>query len=133
MTEERLNGLWLVVVALTAFAACGPKVVEVAPDERAVYQTGDEGIDLPSPLETVDPKYTEEAIDAKVTGEVWLKVVVLPDGTVGDVTLTKSLDTRYGLDEEALKAARLWRWAPGTRLGEPVSVQVAIAVAFELR
>ena len=64
---------------------------------------------------------------------MWLEVVVLSDGTVGDVTVTKSLDPVFGLDEEAIRAARQWRFAPGTRFGEPVAVLVSIALEFNLR
>ena len=70
---------------------------------------------------------------AQVQGEVWLEVVVLSEVTVGDVTVTRSLDPVFGLDEEAIRAARQWRFAPGTRLGEPVAVLVSIALEFNLR
>jgi len=39
----------------------------------------------------------------------------------------------FGLDLEAMKAARQWRFRPGTRLGEPVAVQVVIELTFTLR
>ena len=97
-----------------------------------VYRPGS-GIETPRPLRMVDPDYTSEAMRAQVQGEVWLEVVVLPDGTVGEITVTKSLDRVFGLDEEAIKAARQWRWAPGTRFGEAVAVMVPIAIEFHLR
>ena len=70
---------------------------------------------------------------AQIQGEVWLEVVVLPDGTVGEVIITKSLDPVFGLDEEAVKAAQQWRFSPGIRFGEPVAVLVGIALEFHLR
>ena len=70
---------------------------------------------------------------AKVEGAVWLEAVVLADGTVGDVQITRSLDSVFGLDEEAVKAARQWRFTPGTRFGEPVAVLVSIELTFTLR
>ena len=36
-------------------------------------------------------------------------------------------------DEEAIKAARQWRFRPGTRFGQPVAVYVKIAVGFAMR
>ena len=90
-------------------------------------------VETPRPLRMIDPDYTSEAMRAQVQGEVWLEVVVLPDGTVGEVTITKSLDRVFGLDEEAVKAARQWRWVPGTRFGELVPVRVPIAIEFHLR
>jgi len=55
------------------------------------------------------------------------------DGACGEVTVVRSLDSVFGLDLEAIKAARQWRFKPGTRLGEPVSVPVTIELDFVLR
>ena len=50
---------------------------------------------------------------AKVQGSVWLECIVMPDGSVGDVKVTRSLDPIFGLDQEAIKAAKQWRFRPG--------------------
>jgi len=97
-----------------------------------VYQPGN-GVETPQPIRQVKPKYTAEAMRAKVQGAVWLEAVVLPDGTVGDVKVVRSLDSNFGLDQEAIKAAKQWRFRPGTRLGEPVAVLVTIELTFTLR
>jgi protein TonB len=91
------------------------------------------GITLPRPLREVKPQYTAEAMRAKIQGEVWLEAVVLPDGTVGRVEILRSLDSVFGLDQEAIKAARQWRFAPGMRMGEAVPVLVTISMTFTLR
>ena len=97
-----------------------------------VYRPG-AGIVNPKVLHEVKPQYTSEAMRAQIQGDVWLEVVVLPDGTVGDVTVTKSLDPVFGLDEEAIKAARQWRFVPATRFGEPVAILVSLELGFNLR
>jgi len=97
-----------------------------------VYRPGN-GVETPQPLRQVRPNYTSEAMRAKIQGEVIIEAVVLPDGTVGDVKIVRSLDTNFGLDEEAVKAARQWRFRPGTRFGDPVAVLVTIALTFTLR
>ena len=97
-----------------------------------VYRPGS-GIENPEVLREVRPDYTAEALRAKVQGTVQLEVVVLPNGTVGDVTVIKSLDRVFGLDDEARKAARQWRFAPGTRFGTPVAVAVVLELFFSLR
>jgi periplasmic protein TonB len=96
------------------------------------YQPGS-GVSVPVPLKEVKPAYTADAMRAKVQGTVWLECIVMPDGTVGDVRITKSLDSVFGLDQEAIRAARQWRFRPGTRLGEPVPVIVTIELTFTLR
>lgn len=97
-----------------------------------VYRPGN-GVQLPSPLKEVKPAYTAEAMRAKVQGTVLLECVVLPDGSVGNVQVVKSLDPTFGLDQEAIKAAKQWRFRPGTRMGEPVAVLVTIELTFTLR
>jgi TonB family protein len=97
-----------------------------------VYRPGN-GVTLPRVLREVRPNYTSDAMRAKVQGVVVLECVVRPDGTVGDVQITRSLDSTFGLDQEAIKAAKNWRFAPGTRLGEPVPVLISIELTFTLR
>ena len=96
------------------------------------YEIGN-GVAAPRVVKEVKPAYTAEAMRAKVQGVVWLRCIVLPDGTVGRVEVVRSLDSTFGLDQEAVKAARQWRFMPGTRLGEPVSVRVTIELTFTLR
>lgn len=97
-----------------------------------VYRPGN-GVNLPRVLREVRPNYTSDAMRAKVQGVVVLECVVRPDGSVGDVQVIRSLDPTFGLDQEAVKAAKQWRFAPGTRMGEPVSVLVSIELTFTLR
>ena len=81
----------------------------------------------------VKPQYTAQAMRAKIQGEVLLECIVQPDGSVGNIRVVRSLDASFGLDQEAIKAARQWRFAPGTKQGQPVPVLVTIAIAFTLR
>lgn len=96
------------------------------------YRPGN-GVMNPELLREVRPAYTADAMRAKIQGAVWLECVVLPDGTVGDVRVIRSLDSVFGLDQEAVKAAKQWRFRPGTRFGEPVPVLITIELTFTLR
>lgn len=97
-----------------------------------VYRPGN-GVTLPRVLREVKPQYTSDAMRAKVQGTVLLECVVRPDGAVGDIQVIRSLDPTFGLDQEAIRAAKQWRFAPGTRLGEPVAVLITIELTFTLR
>ena len=88
---------------------------------------------VPRLLKKIDPQYTADAMRAKVQGMVVLECVVMPDGTIGKVDIVRSLDSTFGLDQEAIKAARQWGFEPGTRFGEPVAVLVTIELVFTLR
>jgi periplasmic protein TonB len=96
------------------------------------YRPGS-GITLPVVLREVKPAYTADAMRAKVQGSVWLECIVMPDGSVGEVKVTRSLDPIFGLDQEAIKAAKMWRFKPGMRQGEPVPVIITIELTFTLR
>jgi TonB family protein len=97
-----------------------------------VYRPGN-GVTLPRVLHEEKPQYTSDAMRAKVQGTVLLECVVRPDGTIGDVQVVRSLDPTFGLDQQAVAAARKWRFAPGTRLGEAVPVLITIELQFTLR
>ena len=96
------------------------------------YKPGN-GVDSPIPVFQPKPQYTSQAMRAKIQGEVLLECIVGPDGQVGNIRVVRSLDSSFGLDQEAIKAARQWRFAPGTKQGQPVAVLVTIAIAFTLR
>ncbi|MEO7135893.1 MAG: energy transducer TonB, partial [Vicinamibacterales bacterium] len=94
------------------------------------YRPGS-GIKAPRLLREVKAGYTEEARVRNLEGEVVLEIVVRRDGSVGDVKLVSGLPS--GLNERAIAAVRQWRFAPATRLGQPVDVIVEVAVEFKLR
>jgi len=91
------------------------------------------GVSMPVLIKEVRPQYTPEAKAAGIEGEVQMSAVVIRDGTVGEVTITRSLDSKFGLDDEAVKAAKLWRFEPGKKDGKPVAVRVTIEMAFTLK
>lgn len=87
---------------------------------------------MPILIKETKPAYTKSAMERRIQGAVWLAVVVQADGTVGeDVRVTKSLDP--DLDQQAIKAARQWRFKPGTKDGQPVAVEVNLEMTFALR
>ena len=91
------------------------------------------GVTTPIVIQQVKPQYTADAMRAKMQGSVWLECIVLADGTVGDVRVTRSLDRQFGLDHEAIAAAKRWRFKPGMANGKPVAVAVTIELTFTLR
>ena len=114
---------------LTA-AALAVALVGGAAAQDQVYKLG-EGIKAPVVIKEVKPTYTRGAMERGVQGNVELEAVILKDGSVGDVTVTKSLDD--DLDQQAIKATKQWTFKPGTKDGEPVNVRVNIELTFKLR
>jgi TonB family protein len=96
------------------------------------YTLCDEGVTMPTVVRERKPSYTPDAMRALKQGVVMLAAVVLPSGRVGDVVVTVSLDKEDGLDNEAVKALKDWRFKPGTRAGQPVPIIVTVEMTFRL-
>jgi TonB family protein len=121
------------VSSAPAVAAASPRLRRApAQAEPQVYRPG-EGITHPRLVREVKPKYTPEAMRARIEGWVKLEAVVLATGEVGDVEVIESLDKVYGLDDEAVKCVRQWRFDPGTKDGKPVAVRVEVEMSFTLK
>jgi TonB family protein len=118
----------LAVLVLNALLVTTTATIARQPE---AYRPGN-GVSPPKVLKEVKPQYTPEARAAKIEGTVLLSATVREDGTVGDVTVARSLDAKYGLDGEAIKAALQWRFSPGMKDGKPVPVKVTIELAFTL-
>jgi TonB family protein len=83
-------------------------------------------------LHETKPKYLAEAKQASIQGVVVLEAVVMPDGAVGDVRVVRSLDTVFGLDQEAVKTLKEWRFKPGMKDGRAVPVLVRVEMSYAL-
>jgi TonB family protein len=90
------------------------------------------GVSPPVPTFIPKPQYTADAMRARIQGTVWVECIVQINGQCSDTHVVRSLDQTFGLDQEAIKAARLFRFRPGMRLGEPVAVLVTIELSFTL-
>lgn len=98
-----------------------------------VARAGGPGVTTPTVLEQAKPRYTADAMRLRIQGSVWVECIVREDGTVTDAHVIRSLDSRYGLDDEAIAAAKRWRFRPGTLSGKPVPVVVTIELLFHIR
>ena len=97
-----------------------------------IYREGN-GVSSPQVIREVKPNYTGEAMRARIQGMVTMEAVVMPDGSVGNVHIIKSLDNVFGLDQEAVATIKKWRFKPGMLQGKPVPVQIVIEMSFTLR
>ncbi|HXD29547.1 MAG TPA: energy transducer TonB [Pyrinomonadaceae bacterium] len=77
-----------------------------------------------------EPQYTETARKNSITGSVVLSAVFSESGEVTNIRAIKSLPD--GLTEKAIAAARLIRFIPASRNGQPVSVYMQLEYNFNL-
>jgi TonB family protein len=97
--------------------------------QPGVFRVGG-GVTPPVPITRVEPEFTELARDAGYQGTVLMQLIVDPEGQVKDPRVVKPVG--LGLDEEALKAVQQWKFRPGMKDGQPVSVFAQIEVTFRL-
>ena len=91
------------------------------------------GVTAPRLILETRPNYTSDAMKAKIQGDVVMEAVVRTDGRVGEVRVVRSLDKAHGLDDEAVKTVKQWRFEPGKKEGVAVPVLVEIEITFTLR
>jgi len=99
----------------------------------AVQERPRDGVTLPRVVKSVNPEYTQEAKDQRIQGIVRLDVDVKDDGSVGDVAVAQSLDDMYGLDNEAIRAAKQWRFRPAEKDGKPIAIRIQLEMTFALK
>jgi TonB family protein len=109
-------------------------VTEVDVDFRLPQETpvrlGRGGINVrpPTVISRVEPKYTDQAREAHLSGTVVLFAIVRADGSVDIIHVVQSLG--LGLDESAIDALKQWKFRPGMRDDRPVDVGLNIEVNF---
>jgi TonB family protein len=117
---------WLFIPRMTA-----SQVVDQTWPPSGVLRPG-AGVTAPVLVQETKPNYTGEAMRARIQGLVELECVVQTDGSVGPVRVTRSLDAMYGLDEQATRTLKQWRFRPGMKDGTPVPVVVAVQMSYTL-
>jgi TonB family protein len=120
------------LIARNAYTrATGPGTV----GPGGVYTPG-RGVTAPVLTHDERPTYAQPALVAGIEGRVELDVTVLADGSVDPttVTVTQSLDKKYGLDDRAIAAAKLWRFRPAVQqaTGTAVPCRVSIVITFKI-
>lgn len=112
-----------------------------APDPGYYGQSGDftgdalqvgDGIQAPVKVEWQQPRYTEEARQARIQGVVILSCVIDEEGNVRNLKAVKGLG--LGLTESALEEVATWKYKPAVnQRGEPVPVHYNITIGFWLQ
>jgi TonB family protein len=104
---------------------CDARGTEACQDKQP---TG--GAEPPRSLSMVNPAFTFKARAAHHSGISRLALTVTDEGKPDDIWI--AYPTGYGLDAQAVKAARRYTFAPSTCHGKPVNVLLKIEVNFQL-
>lgn len=76
------------------------------------------------------PRYTDEARQNNITGNVRVKVTFLANGSIGSVSPVSNLG--YGLTEQAIAAAKQMRFEPRMVNGKPQAVTKVVVFNFTI-
>jgi TonB family protein len=112
----------------TAAAAANPTGA-VATGNTAPSHVGS-GIKRPTVTHQQEPEFSDAARLLKYSGIVEVYLWVLPDGTPSQFSIVKPAG--LGLDEQALHAVSKYRFKPATKDGKPVTVDLYVAVNFQI-
>ena len=76
------------------------------------------------------PRYTDEARNNSVSGNVILRVLLKANGDIGRITVIKGLP--FGLTQQAVRAAAAIKFLPAEIMGMPTDTEVTLDYGFAM-
>jgi TonB family protein len=126
---KALEQFWGRATAIRAdnVAATEPRQAqaEIGPIEKVEGQ-----VIQPQLISKVEPSYSDLALLGGIQCTSGISFVIDTKGIPRRFALRRGCG--YGLDENAVRAARQWRIRPATKDGQPVNVIVDVQVSFRL-
>jgi TonB family protein len=110
------------------------------PDASGKYHVGD-GVSPPKLVSAPVPEFTDRARRKKLGGTVVVSVTVDAAGNPQDVRVSHSLaedvskklqPIALGLDENAVRAVKQYRFEPAEFRGKPVPVEVKVEIQYRI-
>lgn len=135
------QGRFVVVLAMVLFLAHPVSAQETQQKEqksppRMVFTVVEKQPEFPGGTKEMakflesNIQYPAAAREARVHGKVFISFIILDDGDVSDIKVTKGIG--HGCDEEAVRVASMMpKWTPGKQNGRPVAVKYNTVVNFK--
>jgi TonB family protein len=129
-TRDKENGNWQCSLPNVEPHKAGE--AEAAKTEACVSRALKVGgsVKPPRVLSKADPTFTDAARFLHLQGITVLRIIVDEHGEPRVTEIVRPLGA--GLDDQAVECVRHWRFAPATRDGEPVPVEVNVEVSYHL-
>jgi TonB family protein len=96
-----------------------------------VFSALDPDVQVPSVITKTDPRYTKDALKARLNGNVLVWLEVDEGGVPANLQIIEGLG--HGLNDKALKAAAKWRFKAATKNGALVRCGAVITINFQIR
>lgn len=100
------------------------------PAEPGIVRADDPGVTLPACVFCPSPEYTDLARAAKYRGVVELSLIVTNGGEVNSVFVLHGAP--FSLTTQAVDAVQKWKFKPGKKNKQSVSVRVPVDIEFQL-
>jgi periplasmic protein TonB len=121
-----------------AFRLRDEAAAEARGDDQPVYTNSagnpvfrvSKSVEHPKIVSQIDPDFSESARAQQFSGTTIVSLEVDKSGAVRDVQIVQPIGC--GLNDQAVRAVKQWRFLPGRRKGEPVAVLVKAEVSFRL-
>ena len=139
-----LTAGWLLLAALALPAWCMGQLGQEAGQTSAPASaaTGSEKeSSKPKLIYSVNPEYTDKARKKRLSGSCMLSLTVDANGVPQDIVVVQSIadtmskkmkSTAEGLDENAVKAVKQYRFRPASSNGKPVPAAMHVEVQFRV-
>jgi TonB family protein len=111
------------------------------PNADGIYHVGD-GVTAPKLIYSVEPEFSEKARKLKISGNITVQLIVGTDGHVRDAHIIKSCaekitnkkdhEAALQLDQQAMEAARQYRFEPAIFQGKPVPAELNVEINFQI-
>ena len=95
-----------------------------------VHRIPEPGVVAPKQIYSPEPEFSEKARIEAQQGNVDIDLVVGTDGLPRNPHIACS--SAPDLNANALAAVKLWKFAPGTKDGTPVAVEMVVEISFRL-
>jgi TonB family protein len=110
-------------------AAKSDKDSKTADEQEKIYEPGGD-VKPPKLVHYVEPAFSPSSKEAFVEGTVKISTVITRDGVATSLRVVSGLNSEE--DRTAAEAVKQWKFQPGTKAGQPVSVHVTVEVTFHL-
>ncbi len=95
-----------------------------------LYTPGKDGVTPPTLTHSIDPKWSQEAIDQQLGGIVVVSLIVNSEGEPEQVAVARGVG--HGLDAMAVDTVRQYTFSPATKDGVPVPVRISVEINYHV-
>lgn len=132
MADHRIRDVFVLTLPATlALLSFLPVIAaEPAPEQGRLMHPGVDGVGYPRVWSKVAPLYPQEAYARVTDATVVAAVMVLSDGSVGELAIVYTDVPNEGFEQSVLKAVSQWQFRPARKGRTPVDSYTFVKLVF---